>query len=65
MENKTLIKIILGAVGGLIFALGLCCCLLPEWDLFTFGVGMAIGGGVLLAILLVYPVYQYLCGGKR
>ena len=54
MEKKTLIKIILGTVGGLVFSLGLCCCLLPEWNLFGFGVGLAIGGGVLLAILLIY-----------
>ena len=54
MEKKTLVKIILGTVGGLVFALGMCCCLLPEWNLFSFGVGMAIGGGVLLAILLIY-----------
>lgn len=54
MEKKTLIKIILGTIGGLIFALGMCCCLLPEWNLFSFGVGLAIGGGVLLAILLIY-----------
>lgn len=54
MEKKTLVKIILGTVGGLIFSLGLCCCLIPEWNLFTFGVGMAIGGGALLAILLIY-----------
>ncbi len=54
MEKKTLIKIILGTAGGLIFSLGLCCCLIPEWNLFTFGVGMATSGGVLLAILLIY-----------
>ena len=54
MEKKTLVKIILGTVGGLVFALGMCCCFLPEWNLFSFGVGMAIGGGVLLAILLIY-----------
>ncbi len=54
MEKQTLIKIILGTVGGLIFSLGLCCCLIPEWNLFTFGVGMATSGGVLLAILLIY-----------
>ena len=54
MEKKTLVKIILGTVGGLVFSLGLCCCLLPEWNLFGFGVGLAIGGGVLLAILLIY-----------
>ena len=54
MEKKTLVKIILGTVGGLVFALGMCCCLLPEWNLFGFGVGLAIAGGVLLAILLIY-----------
>lgn len=54
MEKKTLVKIILGTVGGLIFSLGICCCLLPEWNLLTFGVGLAIFGGVLLAILLIY-----------
>jgi len=54
MEKKTLVKIILGTIGGLVFALGMCCCLISEWNLFGFGVGMAIGGGVLLAILLIY-----------
>ncbi len=54
MEKKTLVKIILGTIGGLIFALGMCCCLVPEWNLFSFGLGLAIGGGVLLAILLIY-----------
>lgn len=54
MEKKTLVKIILGTIGGLVFALGMCCCLIPEWNLFGFGVGLSIGGGVLLAILLIY-----------
>lgn len=54
MEKKTLVKIILGTIGGLVFALGMCCCLISEWNLFGFGVGLAIGGGVLLAILLIY-----------
>lgn len=54
MERKTLIKIVLGTIGGLVFALGMCCCLLPEWNLFGFGVGMAIAGGVLLIALLIY-----------
>ena len=54
MKKKTLVKIILGTVGGLVFSLGLCCCLLPEWNLVGFGVGFAVGGGVLLTILLIY-----------
>lgn len=54
MEKKTLIKIILGTIGGLVFALGMCCCLISEWNLFGFGVGLSISGGVLLAVLLLY-----------
>ena len=54
MEKKTLVKIILGTIGGMLFALGMCCCLLPEWNLFNFGVGLAIAGGVLLVALLIY-----------
>ncbi len=54
MQKSTLIKIILGTIGGLLFALGMCCCLLPEWNLFGFGVGLAIAGGVLLVSLLIY-----------
>lgn len=54
MEKKTLIKIVLGTIGGLVFALGMCCCLILEWNLFGFGVGLAIFGGALLAILLIY-----------
>ena len=54
MEKKTLVKIILGTIGGMLFALGMCCCLLPEWNLFGFGVGLAIAGGVLLVTLLIY-----------
>lgn len=69
MEKKTLVKIILGTIGGLIFALGMCCCLLPEWNLFSFGLGLAIGMGCgivgLLVDILVFPVYSYLKGGDR
>ena len=31
MKKDTLLEIILGTVGGLVFALGMCMCLLPEW----------------------------------
>ena len=32
---------ILGTVGGLLLAIGLCMCLLPEWNAFTPGVILA------------------------
>lgn len=38
MKKETLLEIILGTVGGLVFAIGMCMCLIPEWDLFKTGV---------------------------
>ena len=55
MEKKNFVMLILGVVGGLIFSLGMCMCLLPEWELFGVGVGFGIVGAILLLItLLIY-----------
>ena len=55
MKKETLLEIILGTIGGLIFAIGMCMCLLPEWNLFTQGVIVAIVGFIIL--LCIIPVY--------
>lgn len=55
MKKETLLEIILGTVGGLIFAIGMCMWLIPEWNLFVPGViTTAIGFVVLLCIILIY-----------
>ena len=52
MKKETLIEIILGTIGGLIFAFGMCMCLIPEWDLFKVGVVTTIiGFAILLCII--------------
>ena len=56
MKKDTLLEIILGTIGGLVFAIGMCMCLLPEWNLFTPGVAVAIIGFILL--LCIIPVYR-------
>ena len=56
MKKETLLEIILGTVGGLIFAIGMCMCLIPEWDLFTVGVVIAIIGFIVL--LCIIPIYR-------
>ncbi len=56
MKKDTLLEIILGTVGGLIFALGMCMCLIPEWNMFTAGVILAIVGFIVL--LCIIPVYR-------
>ena len=56
MKKETLLEIILGTIGGLIFAIGMCMCLIPEWDLFTPGVVVAIIGFIVL--LCIIPIYR-------
>ncbi len=56
MKKETLLEIILGTIGGLVFAIGMCMCLIPEWNLFKAGVVVAIVGFIIL--LCIIPVYR-------
>ena len=56
MKKDTLLEIILGTIGGLVFAIGMCMCLIPEWELFTAGVIVTIIGFIIL--LCIIPVYR-------
>lgn len=56
MKKETLLEIILGTIGGLIFAIGMCMCLIPEWNMFTAGVIIASIGFIIL--LCIIPVYR-------
>ena len=54
MSKKSFAFLVLTVVGGLLFAMGMCMCLLPEWNSFKPGVVVtALGIAVLLAIALV------------
>jgi len=54
MKKENFISLILGTIGGLFFALGMCMCLVAEWAAFSEGVIMgAIGLVILLAMLVV------------
>lgn len=56
MKKETLLQIILGTIGGLVFAIGMCMCLLPEWNLFMQGVIVTIIGFIIL--LCIIPIYR-------
>ncbi len=60
MEKKNFITLVLGTVGGLLFALGMCMCLLPEWNMFNTGVVLAAIGLVILIVTVV--VYRKMSG---
>lgn len=55
MKKSTFVAMILGTVGGILFALGMCMALIPEWNAFQPGVIMGvIGAAVLLIMVLVW-----------
>lgn len=56
MKKDTLLEIILGTIGGLVFAMGMCMCLVPEWNMLKVGVGVALVGFIIL--LFIIPVYR-------
>ena len=55
MKKSNFVALILGTVGGVFFALGMCMCLLPEWGMATQGVVCGVAGlAVLLATVLIW-----------
>lgn len=55
MKKSAFVAMILGTIGGILFALGMCMVLIPEWNAFQPGVVMgAVGAAVLLVVVLVW-----------
>lgn len=55
MKKSTFVAMILGTIGGILFALGMCMALIPEWNSFKPGVVMGVLGVlVLLAMVIVW-----------
>ena len=53
MSKKNFITLVLSTVGGILFAIGMCMCLLPEWNVFNQGVAIAAVGAVVLLAMLI------------
>ena len=54
MKKSSFVALVLGTVSGVLFALGMCMALLPEWNAFTEGVvfgGVGIVLGIITAIV--------------
>ena len=47
MKKSSFIALVMGTVSGVLFALGMCMALLPEWNAFTQGVIFGSAGIVL------------------
>ncbi len=53
MTKKNLISMVLGTAGGILFAIGMCMCLIPQWDLMYQGIGVAASGAVMLLVMIM------------
>lgn len=53
MKKENFMSLVLGTIGGLLFGIGMCMCLLPEWNAFTPGVVVTAIGAAVLAIMFI------------
>ena len=62
MKKSTFVNLIIGTIGGLLFALGMCMCLLPEWNAFKLGVVCTAVGAI---VLLAQSVVAWVRSGRK
>lgn len=53
MKKSTFVAMILGTIGGILFALGMCMTLIPEWNAFWPGIIMGVIGAVVLLVMVI------------
>lgn len=61
MTKKNFMFLVITVAAGLLFALGMCMCLLPEWNAFKPGVAVTALG---LVSLLAIAVVRWVKAGK-
>lgn len=60
MKKSNFVALILGTIGGVFFALGMCMALLPEWGLGVQGVVCGAAGlAILAATLLIWRKMEH------
>ncbi len=55
MKKSNFVAMILGTIGGILFALGMCMAMIPEWNAFRPGIVMGVIGliGIVLLLCLI------------
>lgn len=53
MKKSNFVAMILGTIGMVFFALGMCMALIPEWGMFQQGIVAGVVGMVVLLITLI------------
>ena len=62
MKKSAFINLMVGTVGGLLFALGMCMCLLPDWNAFKIGVVCTAIGAI---VLLIQSIVAWIRSGRK
>lgn len=60
MKKENFMSMILGTIGGILFAIGMCMCMIKEWN--TFNQGIVVGAFGLVVLLLMLFVRQKMQG---
>lgn len=53
MKKSNFVAMILGIIGGILFALGACMTMILEWNAFQPGIVMGVAGLVVLLIMVL------------
>ena len=53
MKKSNFVAMILGIIGGILFALRACMTMIPEWNAFQPGIVMGVAGLVVLLIMIL------------
>ena len=60
MEKKTFVTLVMSVIGGMLFSLGMCMCLIPEWG--TFNQGVVVGAAGAVELVITWLVYRKMAG---
>lgn len=53
MKKENFVSMIMGTIGGILFAIGMCMCLIKEWNAFQQGLIVGVIGLVILLAMMV------------
>lgn len=60
MKRENFVSMIMGTIGVILFGVGMCMCMLPQWNAFRQGIVVGgMGGVVLLAMVVVRRKMQH------